>query len=81
MVGSRGMVMGEEWVAQCKEGTCDGDCSCKWERSKVAWQSCKQKKREWTCKLFYTNGYACGWAVRWTLEDNWACPKNEDKTK
>ena len=19
--------MGEEWVAQCKEGTCEGDCS------------------------------------------------------
>ena len=40
MVGSKGMVMGEEWVAQCKEGTCEGDCSCKWERSKVARQ-CK----------------------------------------
>ena len=24
MVGSRSMVMGEGWVAQCKEGTCEG---------------------------------------------------------
>ena len=23
--------------AQCKEGTCEGDCSCKLERSKVTW--------------------------------------------
>ena len=56
--------------------------SCKWELCDsvvMVRQSCKPRKGEWTCKLLYASGHARSWAVKWTLEDTWACPKMKTK--